>query len=36
MLERSAFTHVASIYTNVLEQKKAFKLYKIRVHLPED
>ena len=36
MLEKSAFTHVASIYTNLLEQKKAFKLHKKRVQLPED
>ena len=30
MLEKSSFTHVASIYTNLLEQKlkKAFKLHK--------
>ena len=36
MLEKSAFTHVASMYTNLLEQKKAFKLHKKRVQLPED
>ena len=36
MLEKSAFTHVASIYTNLLEQKKAFKLHKKRVQLPEE
>ena len=38
MLEKSSFTHVASIYTNLLEQKlkKAFKLHKKRVQLPED
>ena len=35
MLQQSVFTHMASIYANVLEQKKAFA-FKKRVQLPQD
>ena len=32
MLEKSAFTHVASIYSNLLEQKKASRCIKKEFH----